>query len=135
MFALMMSYSTPSQKKFQDAYEFLNGLHLFNKKNFICWTKLKTEKLLATAKQRIRKNTVWKMRQFFSQSEHRDRLHTISHWSLSFFVCFLRTPLLHNKPYIKDSWRINIKKYKEEMEGVYNSASVFMHHLNIKIDS
>ena len=58
MFALMMSYSTPSQKKFQDAYEFLNGLHLFNKKNFICWTKLKTEKLLATAKQRIRKNTV-----------------------------------------------------------------------------
>ena len=24
MFALMMSYPTPSQKKFQDAYEFLN---------------------------------------------------------------------------------------------------------------
>ena len=39
-------------------------LHLFNKRSFfkkntfICWTRLKTAKLLATAKQLIRKNSV-----------------------------------------------------------------------------
>ena len=32
---------------------------LFNKKNaFICWTRLKTAKLLATAKQLMRKNSI-----------------------------------------------------------------------------
>ena len=34
-------------------------LRLFNKNNtFLCWTKLKAEKLLATAKQLIRKNSI-----------------------------------------------------------------------------
>ena len=36
------------------------AIRLFNEKNtFICWTGLKTEKLLATAKQLIKKNSVY----------------------------------------------------------------------------
>ena len=55
-------------------------LRLFNKQNtFICWTRFKTGKLLATAKQLIRKN-------FISQSECTDRLdphpHTVRFRSL-----------------------------------------------------
>ena len=39
------------------------------KNTFICWSKLKTEKLLATAKQLLFE----KSGNFFSQIEHRDR--------------------------------------------------------------
>ena len=67
----------------------------------------------------------WKIRQFFSQSEHRDRLDP-SPSPVSFHSLFkdLLSPLLHNKPFIK-------KGSFEEMEGVNNNASAFM-HLNIK---
>ena len=45
------------------------------KSTFICWTRLKTKKHLATGKQLIRKNSACclKIRLFFSQSERKDR--------------------------------------------------------------
>ena len=54
-------------------------LHLFNKKIslYICWTRLKTTKLFATAKQLIRKNSVCCLKNqviFFSQSAQTDWL-------------------------------------------------------------
>ena len=71
-------------------------LRLFNEKKntFTCWTRLKTVKLLATAKQLIRKNSICCLKNqaiFFSQSERTDRL---DHPVPSFvFVRFLMTPL------------------------------------------
>ena len=48
------SYKTLSKKTNK------KSIRLFNEKNtFICWTGLKTEKLLATAKQLIKKNSVY----------------------------------------------------------------------------
>ena len=50
---------------------------------------------------------VWKIRQFFSQSEHRDRLNPSC-----FHLLFKDLPLpLHNKPFIE-------KGSLEEMDGV-----------------
>ena len=50
-------------------------LRLFNKKNtFICWNRLETEHLLATAKQLIRKNSVSCMKNqviFFTDRTYR----------------------------------------------------------------
>ena len=52
---------------------------------FICWTKLKTAKLLPTAKQLIRKNSVCCLKNManFSQSEHTDRFDLPSPCSFS----------------------------------------------------
>ena len=81
-------------------------LRLFNKKNtFIWWTKLKTEKLLATAKQLIRKNSIccFKYQAIFLQSERAVRLQPRPQPPLPLFafVHFLLTPppppcLLHD---------------------------------------
>ena len=80
-------------------------------------------KLSATTKQRILFD-VWKIRQFFSQGEHRDRLNP-SPPSVCFHLLIKDPPLpLQNKPFIK-------KSSLEEMEGVNDNASVFI-HLNIK---
>ena len=76
------------------------------------------------------------MRPFFSKSERTDRLDP----KLFVFVRFLRTPhprrtYFLNDPFIKKKSKKHIdikRKYKEEMEGVHNNASVFM-HLNIEI--
>ena len=44
------------------------------KNNFVCWTRLKTEKLLATAKQLIKQNPVCCLKNqsfFFTERVHR----------------------------------------------------------------
>ena len=55
-------------------------IYLFNNKTFLCWTRLKTEKLLATAKQLIRNNffCCLKNQDFFLQSKHKDRFELTS---------------------------------------------------------
>ena len=65
------------KKKKKKIYSFLI------KNNFICWTRLKTEKHLGTVKQLIRKCSV-------CQSEHTKRL---DHPPLIVFIGFLRIPL------------------------------------------
>ena len=82
-------------------------------------------KLLATAKQLIRRNFICclKIQAIF----HRVNIEIglTPPFSLFVFIRSLRTPLpLHNKPFIK-------KGLLEEMEKVNDNASAFM-HLNIK---
>ena len=59
----------------------------------------------------------------FSQSEHRGRFDS-SPSRVCFYLLFKDSSPLHNKPFIK-------KSLLEEMEGVNDNASAFM-HLNIK---
>ena len=65
------------------------------KDTFICWTKLKTETILVTAKQHIRKNS----------------------------ICCLKSDSFIKK--IKEAHIDMKRKYKEMMEGVYDNASAF----------
>ena len=92
-----------------------------NKKNIYMFMYKKSNLLEGTL------FAVWKIRQCFSQSEHRDKLNPSP--PLPSPVCFnlLFKDLphsLHNKPFIK-------KGLLEEMEGVNDNASAFM-DLNIK---
>ena len=71
-----------------------NGLG--SKQQSTQWTRLKTTKLLATANQLIRENSVCCFfTQFFSPSERTNRFDTLL---LFIFVCFLRTPLIPPPP-------------------------------------
>ena len=84
-------------------------------------------KLLATAKQLIRRNSICclKNQAIFHRVSTEIGLTPL----LTLFVLIrsLRTPsLLHNKPFIK-------KGFLEEIEGVNGNASAFI-HLNIKIN-
>ena len=85
----------------------------------------------ATTKQLFRRNSICclKNQAIFSQSEHRNRLNPspplASRPPVCFHLLFKDLSLsLHNKPFLK-------KGSLEEMEGVNDSASAFM-HLNIK---
>ena len=76
------------KKKKKNVYTFLM------KSNFICWNMLKTEKLLATVMQLIRKNSVCCLKSqaiFF----HRVNVETgLTPTPLFVFVRYLRNPLL-----------------------------------------
>ena len=103
---------------------------------------LKTEKILATAKQLVK--LLFEKSSNSFQSEYRDRL-GISPFLIN-FVCFLRTfhspspfhlhPFTTNPLQEKKSKKpIDIKrKYKVKIEGVHDNASAFM-YLNIKTNS
>ena len=66
-------------------------IYLFNNKTFLCWTRLKREKLLATAKQLIRNNffCCLKNQDFFYRANIKIGLNSLP---LFTFVHFLRTP-------------------------------------------
>ena len=103
---------------------------------------LKTEKILATAKQLVK--LLFEKSSNSFQSEYIDRLGISP--SLINFVCFLRTfhspSPFHLHPFTTNSLQekkskkpIDIKrKYKVKIEGVHDNASAFM-YLNIKTNS
>ena len=85
-------------------------------------------KLLATTKQFIRRNSFCclKNQAIFFHREHRDRLDS-SPPSIHFHLFFKPPSPFHNKPFIE-------MRSLEEMEGVNDNASAFM-HLNIKANN
>ena len=130
----------------QDTYEFLNGKLRSEKREenffFFCKLKIKDGNVFYTDIYSflhiyisiyifISKKSLRLFNKTFSNyqatfSEHRDRLDP-SPPRVCFHLLFkYPLPPLHNKPFIK-------KSSLEEMEGVNDKASAFM-HLNIKIN-
>ena len=80
-------------------------------------------KRLATTKHLLEGTlfAVWKIRQFFSQSEHRDRLNPSPPLPLFVFICSLRTSLSPSttNPLLK---RVRWKRWKELMIMLVHSC-------------
>ena len=105
-----------------------------NKNVFTCWHIKKVLKLRFFHKTFSNCQATYKKELYllfeksgnFSQSEHRGRFDS-SPSRVCFYLLFKNSSPLHNKPFIK-------KSLLEEMEGVNDNASAFM-HLNIKTNN